>query len=201
MSSAISAGPFRPAGAVTVGSSFLVGRATELERLDEALQMLDERGTALLVVGEPGIGKTALLTEAARRAHDRGMLVLTSFGLLSEAHLPYAGLHQLFRPVLRYAERSQTLPGDTSSAGQTAEEAERFFLPLGGVPILALASLVRSVDHLAQDRNNEAYDQLRPIFDTSRGATWTVASQGAVSFFLDAAVLTGHLAEARSVTE
>ena len=88
--------------------SSLMGRVTELGRLDEALRTLDERGTALLVVGEPGIGKTALITEAARRARDRGMLVLTSSGLLSEAHLPYAGLHQLFRPVLTAAEE---LPG------------------------------------------------------------------------------------------
>ena len=91
--------------------------------------------------------------------------------------------------------------GDTSSAGETAEEVERFFLPLGAVLVLALASLVRGVDHLAQGRDNEAYDQLWPMFDTSRGATWTVANQRAVSFFVNAAVLTGHLTEARSVTE
>src|SRR6266536_2818527 len=51
----------RPTGAVTVGPSSLAGRVTALGRLDEALRTLDEHGTALLVVGEPGIGKTALI--------------------------------------------------------------------------------------------------------------------------------------------
>ena len=77
--------------------SSLAGRVTGLGRLDEALRTLDEHGTALLVVGEPGIGKTALITEAPRLARDHGMLVLASSGLLSEANLPHAGLHQLFR--------------------------------------------------------------------------------------------------------
>jgi len=62
-----------------------------------------------------------------------------------------------------------------------------------------MASLVRGLDYLAQGRNNETYDQLWPMFDTSPGATWTIANQGAVSLFVDAAVLTGHVAEARSV--
>jgi predicted ATP-dependent serine protease len=74
-----------------VDPSSLAGRVTELGRLDEALGTRDERGTALLVVGEPGIGKTALITEAARLARDRGMLVLASSGLLSEANLPTPG--------------------------------------------------------------------------------------------------------------
>ena len=93
--------------------SSLMGRVTELERLDGALRTLDEHGAALLVVGEPGIGKTALITEVARRARERGMFVLTSAGLLSEAHLPYAGLHQLLRPVLTAAEE---LPGPQRAA-------------------------------------------------------------------------------------
>jgi AAA ATPase domain len=74
-----------------VDSSSLPSRAAELGRLDGALRTLDERGTAVLVVGEPGIGKTALITETARLAREPGMLVLASSGLLSEAHLPYAG--------------------------------------------------------------------------------------------------------------
>jgi ATP/maltotriose-dependent transcriptional regulator MalT len=91
--------------------------------------------------------------------------------------------------------------GDANAAGQAADEAERLFLPLGGVPMLALAALVRGVDALAQDRPDEAYTHLRPSFDTSKGATWTVANQGAYQFFVDAALATGHIAEARAVTE
>jgi AAA ATPase domain len=50
-------------------------------------------------VGLPGIGKSRLLAETARAAQQRGMLVLTTVGVQSEAQLPFAGLHQLLRPV------------------------------------------------------------------------------------------------------
>jgi len=123
-----------------VDPSSLAGRVTELGRLDEALRTLDERGTALLVVGEPGIGQTALITEAARLARDRGMLVLASSGLLSEANLPHAGLHQLFRPVLRHAEE---LPGPQRAAllGAFRQVDEAVNDPVGVA--LAALSLLR----------------------------------------------------------
>ena len=113
---------------------------------------------------------------------------------------------QIERPAIFYAARLAgaavaAARGDTGSVGETAEEVERFFIPLGGVPMLALASLIRGLDYLAQGRNNEAFDRLWPMFDTSQGATWTIANQGAVSLFVDAAVLTGHVAQARSVID
>ena len=49
--------------------------------------------------GEPGIGKSRLLASAEQMARDRGMAVLVTIGVQSEAHLPFAGLHQLLRPV------------------------------------------------------------------------------------------------------
>ena len=57
------------------------------------------RGQALVLRGEPGIGKSRLLAEAERTARERGMVVLTTAGVQSEANLPFAGLHQLLRPV------------------------------------------------------------------------------------------------------
>jgi hypothetical protein len=56
-------------------------------------------GQALVLRGEPGVGKSRLLSDAARTARERGMTVLTTTGVQSEAHLPFAGLHQLLRPV------------------------------------------------------------------------------------------------------
>jgi hypothetical protein len=73
----------------------LVGRADELERIDA----LPTRGGALILRGEPGIGKPALLEDAARRARERDLRVLRTAGVESEAELPFAGLHQLLWPV------------------------------------------------------------------------------------------------------
>jgi DNA-binding CsgD family transcriptional regulator len=56
-------------------------------------------GRALVLRGEAGIGKSRLLSETARMARDRGLTVLTATGVQSESHLPFAGLHQLLRPV------------------------------------------------------------------------------------------------------
>jgi hypothetical protein len=56
-------------------------------------------GGALVLYGEPGIGKSRLLAVAAGVARERGFTVLSAAGVQSEAHLPFAGLHQLFRPL------------------------------------------------------------------------------------------------------
>jgi len=85
----------------------LLGRAREQSLLTSLLDGARDRGQALVLRGEPGIGKSRLLSVAARTARDRGMTVLTATGVQSEAHLPFAGLHQLLRPV---RERAAELP-------------------------------------------------------------------------------------------
>jgi DNA-binding CsgD family transcriptional regulator/tetratricopeptide (TPR) repeat protein len=82
----------------------LVGRAPELRRLEDLLAALSERGGGLLLRGEPGIGKSALLSAAADSAAQRGMRVLRTTGVQSEARLPFAGLHQLLWPVLDHLD-------------------------------------------------------------------------------------------------
>ncbi|HEX7255667.1 MAG TPA: AAA family ATPase [Gaiellaceae bacterium] len=82
----------------------LVGREQQLRALDELVDGVGDRGGALLLRGEPGIGKSALLEHAAERARALGLLVLTTTGVQSEAHLPFAGLHQLLRPLLGGAD-------------------------------------------------------------------------------------------------
>jgi len=68
----------------------LVGRAEELDSLDSVLADLDRgRWAAVEVVGEPGIGKTRLLTELASRADDRGHLVLWGSASELERDLPF----------------------------------------------------------------------------------------------------------------
>jgi DNA-binding CsgD family transcriptional regulator len=77
----------------------LLGRDWERSLLTSLLDEVAMRGQALVIRGEPGIGKSRLLSETARAARERGMSVLTTSGVQSETHLPFAGLHQLLRPV------------------------------------------------------------------------------------------------------
>jgi DNA-binding NarL/FixJ family response regulator/tetratricopeptide (TPR) repeat protein len=74
----------------TVTFDRLVGRADELDILDAALDSLG-RGepAALALVGEPGIGKTRLLSELARRADERRYLVLSGSGSELESDVPF----------------------------------------------------------------------------------------------------------------
>jgi ATP/maltotriose-dependent transcriptional regulator MalT len=69
----------------------LVGRAEELSSLDRVLAELDHgRSATILLVGEPGIGKTRLLAEFAARADARGHLVLTGSASELERDLPFS---------------------------------------------------------------------------------------------------------------
>ncbi|MDL5159767.1 ATP-binding protein [Actinomycetospora termitidis] len=83
----------------------LVGRDEELRSLVGRLDAVHEGGVVLGLVGEPGVGKSALLTALAEHARASGFRVLTARGAPSEAHLPYAALHQLLRPLLSRADR------------------------------------------------------------------------------------------------
>src|SRR5689334_4826272 len=71
--------------------STLVGREPELAEVAAFLQA-DAAEAALAVVGEPGIGKTAVWEEAVRVARELGALVLAARPAESEAKLSFAGL-------------------------------------------------------------------------------------------------------------
>src|SRR3712207_5021792 len=73
----------------------IFGRERELARLERLVDGVSEHGAALLVRGEPGIGKSPLLAAASQRAEAAGMRVLRTTGVQSEARLPFAGLDQL----------------------------------------------------------------------------------------------------------
>ncbi|MGW2180477.1 helix-turn-helix transcriptional regulator [Streptomyces sp. NPDC001732] len=79
----------------------LYGRDDELRFLSDFLsRCFDGAGSALLLRGEAGIGKTAFLGAAREAAVAGGGRVLSAVGVQSEASVPYAGLHQLLNPVL-----------------------------------------------------------------------------------------------------
>ena len=77
----------------------LVSRPDEAARIDGLLDAArGGAGAALLLLGEPGIGKSALLRYAQQQATDLKQLRI--LGVAAEAALPYAGLNELVRPIL-----------------------------------------------------------------------------------------------------
>src|SRR6187200_1953516 len=77
----------------------LLGRTRERQLLDRLLENVRGGQSAVLVVrGEAGVGKTALLHYCARQAS--GFRVARIAGVQSEMELPFAALHQLCAPML-----------------------------------------------------------------------------------------------------
>jgi DNA-binding CsgD family transcriptional regulator len=120
----------------------LIGRAPELSRLSlliDAAQI--GRSSALIVHGDPGIGKTSLLKQAARRAE--GFRVLRARPLQAESELPFAGLSELLGPILELRER---IPGpqQVALAGALAlgpaVGGDRFAVAAATLSVLAAAA-------------------------------------------------------------
>src|SRR5207245_202760 len=78
----------------------LIEREQESAVLDALVDRLRDGGGAVVVRGEAGIGKSALLQRVRRRSEAQGARPLFTVGVESEAELPFAGLHQLLRPVI-----------------------------------------------------------------------------------------------------
>jgi hypothetical protein len=112
----------------------LRGRDDELPALGRLLEAVRAGASKALVVrGEPGVGKTALLEYAIESAS--GFQVARAAGVESEMEFAYAGLHQLCAPML---DRAGRLPGPQRDAlsitfGLSAGAApDRFLVALAG---------------------------------------------------------------------
>jgi DNA-binding CsgD family transcriptional regulator/tetratricopeptide (TPR) repeat protein len=80
---------------VNAGTNRLIGRDRELETLGSFLGEAVGDGATLLLTGEPGVGKTALLAAAAEMAETDGFRVIRGGGVEYETDISFAGLHQL----------------------------------------------------------------------------------------------------------
>ncbi|MCK2218533.1 AAA family ATPase [Actinomadura sp. ATCC 31491] len=119
----------------------LYGRAAECERMDDLLAAAkDGRSGVLVLRGPAGIGKSALLDHAARRAAALGMRTLRGVGIESEAELVFAALHLLLRSGL---DRLDRLPAPQADALRGAfglapsSGADRFLVGLGALTLLS----------------------------------------------------------------
>ncbi len=132
----------------------LLGRLEEQKLLSSLLDEVGTHGQALVLHGEPGIGKSRLLAEAAAEAQDLGMTVLTTAGVQSEAHLPFAGLHQLLRPVrARAADLPAVLRAALDAAfGLTPEVApEHYRIAMAALDLVSEVASDAPVLLLAED--------------------------------------------------
>ena len=94
----------------------LRGRSRERERLGRLLTRIRSGRSGVLVVrGEAGIGKTALLEQLIDEA--AGCMVARATGVQADMELPFAGLQQLFGSLLGSLER---LPGPQREAVEVA---------------------------------------------------------------------------------
>jgi DNA-binding CsgD family transcriptional regulator len=113
----------------------LLDRTAEREALGRLLEGARAGRSGVLVVrGEPGVGKTALLEDAVASA--AGLRIARAAGVESEMELPYAALQQLCAPML---DRLEQLPGPQRDALGVA-----FGLRAGGAPdrfLVGLATL------------------------------------------------------------
>jgi DNA-binding CsgD family transcriptional regulator len=77
----------------------LIGRVGELAAVRGFFEDATVRGGALVVVGDPGVGKTSLLDEFAAGEAERGALVLRAAGVQYESGVGYSALNQLLFPL------------------------------------------------------------------------------------------------------
>ena len=138
--------------ATTIASGFL-DRASEREALNGLLAGVREGQSAVLVIrGEAGIGKTALLRYTAR--HASGFRVAQVTGVEAEMELPFAGIHQLCAPLL---DQLDALPQPQQDALNVAlglasgEVPDRFLVGLAVLGLLSAAAEERPLLCLVED--------------------------------------------------
>jgi DNA-binding CsgD family transcriptional regulator len=131
----------------------LMGRRREREVLDRLIGAVRSgQSRALVVRGEPGVGKTALLEYLVEQASD--CRVLRAAGVQSEMELAFAGLHQLFAPI---DDRVERLPVPQRAALRTAfgvspgPAPDRFLVGLAALSLLSEVAEERPVICLADD--------------------------------------------------
>jgi len=132
----------------------LLGRNRELAVLAGLIAVGREEGQALVVIGDPGIGKSALLAAAEAEARAAGYRVLSAVGVESEAQLPFAGLHQLLRPVLKTAQQLRPAHRRALLAAfglASGPAPEPFLIALAVVSLLGAVAAERPVAVLADD--------------------------------------------------
>src|SRR5215471_9890385 len=148
----------------------LLGRELEIAHIDRLLAEAREgRSGALVLSGEPGIGKTALLDYAADRA--KGMTVLAARGIESEAELPFVALADLLRPVMALIDRipeAQAAALEAALALGPPAAGDRFTVCAGVLSVLAAAADEAPVLVLIDDAQSVDRSSMQAVLFAAR---------------------------------
>ena len=124
------------------GLSRFVGRRSELEQIHEALaRTADGRGRVVAIAGEPGVGKSRLMWEAASAHRTRGWLVLEAGAVSYEHATPYRPVIDLLRAYFQIESRDDVdkirdkVTGKLLSVHDADPVSEEAILGLLDVPI------------------------------------------------------------------
>ncbi|KAB8185292.1 helix-turn-helix transcriptional regulator [Microbispora catharanthi] len=155
---------------VGVDPTGLVGRDRELAELVTFLDTAGTDGAAILLTGDPGVGKTALLDATAELAVAKGFRVVRGSGVEYETDISFAGLHQL---IVSLSPELGRLP-------RPMREALEVALGLGaGLAPSRIAVLNAALSLFAEAAKERplllVVDDLHVIDDASRSAVGFVA--------------------------
>ena len=141
------------AGSELHGGTELVGRSSERAVIDRLLEAaMDGQSGALVIHGEAGVGKTAVLEYARSRA--TRMVSLAVAGVEAESELDFAGLHALLRPILgaltRVPEPQRVAVAGALGLGPPSG-SDRFMVSAGVLSVLSAAAEEQPVLCLIDD--------------------------------------------------
>lgn len=121
----------------------VIGRDSELSQLAQLVAAPHTAPRVQVLLGDPGLGKTALIADVAERARAAGRRILSVVGRESERDLAYAGLHQLLRPVLDFVPKLPTRQAQALlGAFALTDDPVPADSLLTGIAVLTLLSLV-----------------------------------------------------------
>ena len=135
------------------GAIELIGRRDEVAMLDRLVLALEAgESRALVLRGQAGVGKTALLDHLATSA--AACRVVRTSGVQAEMELAFAGLHQLCLPVMDYLVRlpePQRVALSTALGMTTGPAPDRFLASLAVLNLLSYAAEERPLLCLVDD--------------------------------------------------
>jgi len=155
----------------------LLGRAAESDLLEGLLRdAREERSGVLVLIGEAGVGKSALLDHAAQTAE--GFRIARAVGVEAEMEMPYAALHELCGPMLGAIH---ALPGPQRKALEVA-----FGLTSGTPPeplLVGLAALTLLADE----------SRTQPLLCVVDDAQWLDSASAQALAFVARRLLADHV--------